>query len=78
MLKQRIITALLLGPILLAIVIYGDARWFALLVGVIQAAATYEWLKLNQLNSGLAVINGIMITALTTLLAFAFKVNSAF
>jgi phosphatidate cytidylyltransferase len=66
MLKQRIITALLLAPVLLAIVIYGNAIWMALLVGVIQWAATYEWLKINQLKASLAVINGVMLTALTS------------
>ncbi len=65
MLKQRIITALLLGPILLAIVIYGDHQWFALLIVVIQMAATYEWLKINKLNKPLAIFNALVITFFT-------------
>ena len=65
MLKQRIITALLLAPVLLAIVIYGTALWMAVLVAVIQVAATWEWLKINQLKSPLAFLNAVMITILT-------------
>ncbi|TDR19477.1 phosphatidate cytidylyltransferase [Marinicella litoralis] len=68
MLKQRIITALLLGPLLLAIVIYGNLYWFLLLVGVIQTAATFEWLKINKIKAPLALINGIVITVLTLFL----------
>jgi len=65
MLKQRIITAVLLAPVLLGIVIYGNAMWMAILVAVIQLAATWEWLKINQLKSPLAFINGVMLTVLT-------------
>lgn len=76
MLKQRIITALLLAPILLTIVIYGDHQWFALLIVVIQAAATYEWLKINQLRKSLAVINSLIITFFTLYLFDHFELSS--
>jgi phosphatidate cytidylyltransferase len=69
MLKQRIITALLLAPILLYIVIAGGHQWFAFLIFVIQAAATYEWLKISQIKTPLAIINGLVI-ALFTLFIF--------
>ncbi len=72
MLKQRIITAVLLAPILLTIVIYGNLTWFLILVSVIQAAATYEWLRINQVKTSLALINGIAITALTVYSYFYF------
>lgn len=65
MLKQRIITALILAPVLLAIVIYNHPIWFAALVGIIQAAATYEWLKINQVKPHLAITNGIVIAVAT-------------
>lgn len=71
MLKQRIITALLLAPILLFIVTYGNQTLFAVLGIVIQAAATYEWLKINRLKAGLAIINGIVLSLFTVLLAGA-------
>ena len=73
MLKQRIITAVLLAPILLSIVIYGQLTWYLLLIGVIQVAATFEWLKINQIKKPLAIINGIVITVLTLYLATQFK-----
>ena len=65
MLKQRILTALILAPILLAIVIYGDAGYFSALVFLIQSAATYEWLKINQLNSFLAFMNAVVLSLFT-------------
>ena len=65
MLKQRILTAVLLAPILLAIVIYGNHQWFAFLILVIQVAATYEWLKICQLKTSLAMVNALVLTLLT-------------
>jgi len=70
MLKQRIITAILLAPILLALVIWGGTWGFAILIGVIQLAATWEWLKIALLPAGLAAVNALMITALTWILLF--------
>lgn len=69
MLKQRIITAVLLAPILLFIVMYGNHKLFAVLGVVIQAAATYEWLKINRLKKGLAIFNGLSISIFTVWLA---------
>ncbi len=76
MLKQRIITALILAPVLLAIVIFGNHDLFAVLVVVIQSAAVFEWLKLNRLKAGLALFNAITISLFTLFLAdklFAFN-----
>jgi len=73
MLKQRIITALLLAPVLLTIVIYGNLNWFLLLIAVIQTAAIFEWLKINKLKPPLALINGITITILTLYLTLQFE-----
>ncbi len=77
MLKQRIITAVLLAPILLIIVIMGNDHWFAFLIAVIQLAATFEWLRIAQLKSGLAVVNALMLTALSLVLIFVWPVTSA-
>lgn len=65
MLKQRIITAVLLAPLLLAIVLYGNQDLFAVLIVVIQSAAIYEWLKINRLRSGLAVFNAVIVSIFT-------------
>jgi len=64
-LKQRIITAVLLAPLLLAIVLYGNQDLFAVLIVVIQSAAIYEWLKINRLRSGLAVFNAVIVSIFT-------------
>ncbi len=69
MLKQRILTALILAPVLLAIVMYGNHDLFAILILVIQSAATYEWLKINRLGSGLAIFNAIIISIFTLYVA---------
>lgn len=78
MLKQRIITALLLAPILLALVMYGEHKLFALLVVVIQGAATYEWLKINRLKKGLAIFNGLLLSIFTLLFADSFTAFNPF
>lgn len=62
MLKQRILTALILAPVLLAIVIYGNHDLFAMLILVIQSAATYEWLKINRLSTRLAIFNALVLS----------------
>ncbi len=75
MLKQRVLTALLLAPILLALVIYGNTYWFAFLIAVIQLAATWEWLKIAQLKSGLAAVNALTLTLLTLFLVLLWPIN---
>ncbi len=64
MLKQRIITALVLAPLFLLAVIYGQKLWFAAMVLLIGGVAVYEWLKINQLPVALAVLNALVITLL--------------
>ncbi len=78
MLKQRIITAILLAPILLSLVILGNDYWFAFLIAVIQLAATYEWLRIAQLKTGLAVVNAISLTVLGLFLVFLWPVPSLY
>lgn len=65
MLKQRIITALILAPLFLLTVIYGKNYGFATLILVITAAAIFEWLRINRLPMALLVINAFMLTVLT-------------
>lgn len=62
MLKQRIITALILGPIVLAIVIMGSPKWFMLLTATIQLASTYEWLNMHRLSMLPAFIVATLVT----------------
>jgi phosphatidate cytidylyltransferase len=70
MLKQRIITALILAPILIFLVLYGHVFGFAVLIGIIQLAASYEWLKIIKLNTRLALSNALVLTVLTNYLIF--------
>ncbi len=69
MLKQRIITALILGPIVLAIVIMGNLKWFMALTAVIQMASCYEWLKMHRMNGYIAVAVSLILTAATCYVA---------
>lgn len=50
MLKNRIITALILAPLALAGVILLPAHWFALLFGAAAALGGYEWAGLSNLT----------------------------
>ncbi len=75
MLKQRIITALILAPILIFLVLYGNIYGFAVLIGVIQLAATFEWLKIIKLNTILAFVNAIVLTLLTNYIVFVGSIH---
>lgn len=46
MLKQRIITALLLGAVLLAAIFYLPPSWFAVVAGLVFVLAAWEWSRL--------------------------------
>ncbi len=75
MLKQRIMTAVILAPILIFLVLYGNLYGFALLIGVIQLASIYEWLKIIKLNTRLALTNAFVLTILTNYLIFIWPVT---
>jgi phosphatidate cytidylyltransferase len=63
MLRQRIITALVLVLILL-VALTADSLWpFALLVLVLIAAAGWEWGRLNQAGPALSVGMGLAVAA---------------
>ena len=50
MLKQRILTAIVLVPLLVAALFYLSLPWIALLFGVFIAAAAWEWAGLSGLR----------------------------
>ena len=60
MLKQRIITALLMLAILVPAVFYPDRTVFALVAMGLIAAAAWEWARLNQCASALALASSAM------------------
>jgi len=51
MLKQRILTALVLIPLLVAALFYLPPGWIAVLLGVFIAAAAWEWVALSGFRS---------------------------
>ncbi len=59
MLRQRVITALVLVSIMLAALSAASAWPFAVLTLVLIAAAGWEWGRLNQSGSPLAVAMGL-------------------
>lgn len=64
MLKQRIITALLLLAVLVPAVFYPDPAVFASVALCLIAAAAWEWARLNQYASALALASGGICAAL--------------
>ncbi len=53
MLKQRILTAVILIPIILAAVYYLPPAWFCLFTAVIALAGAWEWTNLMQISKPL-------------------------
>ena len=56
MLKQRVITAVLLLAIILPAIFHSDIRWLASASMVLVTLAAWEWGSLNQLSSNHAVM----------------------
>ncbi len=67
MLKQRVITALLMLAILLPAVFYPDPQAFAAIAVLLIGAAAWEWARLNQCSSNGALVVGVLGAALCTL-----------
>lgn len=61
MLKQRVITAVVLLAVLLP-ALFASAVWpFAALSLLMTAAAGWEWARLNQLSGAAAVVSGLVV-----------------
>lgn len=67
MLKQRIITALVLLAILLPALFYPSHVPFACVMLVLIGAAAWEWGRLNQCGPGVSIFLGIEMVALCAL-----------
>lgn len=76
MLKQRIITALLLLAVLLPAVFYHQPEAFASVALVLIAAAAWEWARLNQCTASASLMAGV-VCALMCLLSWYLGVLSA-
>ena len=75
MLKQRVVTALLMLAILLPAVFYPDPQAFAAIAVVLIGAAAWEWARLNQCSPAAAVAVGVVCVALCALAWYAGLVN---
>lgn len=66
MLKQRVITALVLLAFLLP-ALFAPVAWpFAVLTLIAMGAAGWEWARLNGTTSGLAIVLGVLLAAVCT------------
>lgn len=54
MLKQRIVTALILLPIAVALILYAPLTWLALALTLVMLLAAYEWSALSGYTSRMA------------------------
>lgn len=63
MLKQRVITALVLLALLIPALLAPDVRWFAALTLAFIGAAGWEWMRLNGAPAPLAVGSGVALAA---------------
>lgn len=68
MLKQRIITAVLLAPIVIGIISWGEPVAVMALFALIQTLSNYEWMAMNQILKASASKLAIIPTAMTLLL----------
>jgi len=59
MLKQRIITALLLLAVLLPAIFYPVAEVFALIAVILIAAGAWEWARMNQCGQAGSLVAGV-------------------
>lgn len=64
MLKQRILTALVLLAVLLPATFYSNPTPFGLVTLVLLACAAWEWARLNGYGAGLALASGALCAAL--------------
>ncbi|BAL96073.1 phosphatidate cytidylyltransferase [Rubrivivax gelatinosus] len=63
MLRQRVITAVVLLLVLIASLAAPGPGWFALLTLVLLAAAGWEWARLNQAGQGVAIAMAAVLAA---------------
>lgn len=64
MLKQRVITALLLLVVLLPAMFYPNPFAFGAVSALLVAAGTWEWVRLNQGSDQFAVASGVLMLGL--------------
>ena len=70
MLRQRVITALLLLAVLLPAVFYPQPLAFAVVATLLIAAGGWEWARLNQFGNFEALVTGVVCVAVCTVLLY--------
>lgn len=71
MLKQRIITAIILIPLTLLALFYLPAPWFCFVTALVTLAATWEWTALMEVKtSSRRVLYLVLMAALFTVMLF--------
>lgn len=63
MLKQRIMTAVLLAPIVLAIIVYANDLYFTIFAGFLTLMIAYEWCQIVKDSK----VNSLIISVITAL-----------
>jgi len=74
-LRQRIITALVLVPLVLALVLVADPRWFALAVGVVVGLGAWEWSRFAAFESKAGRCLYVIVVCLLLATGFAFRLS---
>ena len=67
MLRERVITALVLLALLIPAVIAGNPLWFELLTALLIGAAGWEWGRLCGLGGAVSVVSGVALFLACTL-----------
>lgn len=75
MLKQRIITALLMLAILIPAVFYPNPQVFGAVALVLLAAGAWEWARLNQCSAAASVATGLLCAVICAGSLYAGVVN---
>lgn len=78
MLKQRLLSALVLVPLVIVIVLYVDQRTFALLIALALLAAAWEWAALADLHGRRSRLLYMAATAAATAVTWYFARSEVF
>lgn len=73
MLKQRVLTALLLLPLVLAVIFAAPPQWFLVLLGIILLGGSWEYLRLAGVTSQAAGYLLVVLQAVTLAVLFRYR-----
>ena len=73
MLNQRILTAALLAPLLLAAIVLLDTSWFSLIMAAAMCPAAWEWSRLAGLQNRLSRLLYVWLLLVLMLLCYLYR-----